>query len=83
MDKRELDHQVSLGVFGECSKDSSVSAYLLLAWMRADLKSPLTNTEVSKIVEISILSKACLRDLLDVPKPLIQNQNINELFLDF
>jgi len=61
----------------------AISTYLLLAWVKAELKSPLTITEVSKVVEKAILSKADLRELLDVPDPLTQNQNINELLLDF
>lgn len=61
----------------------AISAYLLLAWMKAALKSPLTITEVSKVIEASILSKADIRELLDVPVPLTQNQNVNELLLNF
>lgn len=61
----------------------AISAYLLLAWVKAALKSPLTITEVSKVIEVSILSKANIRDLLDVPNPLTQNQNVKELLLNF
>lgn len=61
----------------------AISAYLLLAWVKAALKSPLTITEVSKVIEASILSKADIRELLDVPVPLTQNQNVNELLLNF
>jgi len=61
----------------------AISAYLLLAWVKAALKSPLTITEVSKVIEASILSKADIRELLDVPAPLTQNQNVNELLLNF
>lgn len=60
----------------------AISSYLILAWMKAALKIPLTITEVSKVVEVSILSKADIRDLLDVPEPLTQNQNVNELLLN-
>ena len=59
----------------------AISAYLLLAWVKAELKSPLTITEVSKVVEGHILSKADLKTILDVPEPLTQNQNVNELEL--
>lgn len=59
----------------------AICSYLLLAWVKAELKSPLTITEVSKVVEASILSKADIRELLDVPEPLTQNQNVNELLL--
>lgn len=61
----------------------AICSYLLLAWLKAELKSPLTITEISKIVEASILSKADLKELLDVPEPLTQNQNVNELLLYF
>lgn len=61
----------------------AISSYLLLAWIKAELKSPLTITEISKVVETFILSKADLRDLLEVPEMLTQNQNVNELFIDF
>ena len=37
---------------------NTISAYLLFAWMKAALKCPLTVTEVSKVIEASILSKA-------------------------
>jgi len=57
----------------------AISSYLILAWMKAALKSPLTITEVAKVVEVSILSKADIRELLDVPEPLTLNQNVNEL----
>ena len=61
----------------------AISSYLLLAWIKAALKSPLTITEVSKVVEVSILSKADIRELLDVPIPLTKNQNVNELVINF
>lgn len=61
----------------------AISAYLLLAWIKVAHKSPLTITEVSKVIEVSILSKANIRELLDVPDPLTQNQNVKELLLNF
>ena len=61
----------------------AISPNLLLAWVKAALKSPLTITEVSKVVGASILTKTDLRELLDVPAPLTQNQNVNELELNF
>jgi len=61
----------------------AISSYLLLAWVKAALKSPLTITEVSKVVEASLLTKRDLRELLDVQDPLTQNQNVNELELNF
>ena len=61
----------------------AISSYLLLAWLKVALKSPLNITEVSKVVEASLLTKRNLRELLDVPNPLTQNQNVNELELNF
>lgn len=61
----------------------AICSYLLLAYLKAELKSPLTITEISTIVEASILSKADVKELLDVPEPLTQDQNVNELLLNF
>ena len=61
----------------------AISTYQLLAWVKAAIKSPLTITEVSKVVGASLLTKTDLRELLDVPAPLTQNQNVNELELNF
>ena len=47
------------------------------------IKGNLIITEISKIIEVSILSKADIRELLDVPAPLTQNQNVNELLINF
>ncbi len=60
----------------------AISSYLLLAWVKAALKRPLTITEVSKVIEASLLTKRGPRELLDVPDPLTQNQNVNELELN-
>ena len=61
----------------------AICSYLLLAWVKAALESPLTITEVAKVVEGHILSKADLKTILDVPKPLTQNQDVKELELKF
>lgn len=61
----------------------AISTYLLLAWVKTAIKSPLTITEVSKVVGASLLTKTDPRELLDVPAPLTQNQNVNELELNF
>ena len=61
----------------------AISTYLLLAWVKAALKSPLTITEVSKVIGASLLAKTDIRELLDVPDMLTQKQNANELELDF
>ena len=61
----------------------AISTYLLLAWVKAELKSPLTITEISKVIGASLLTERDIREFLNVPEPLTQNQNINELKLDF
>ena len=61
----------------------AISTYLLLAWIKAALKSPLTITEISKVLGTSLLMKIDIMELLNVPEPLTQNQNVNELKLDF
>lgn len=61
----------------------AISTYLLLAWVKAELKSPLTIPEISKVIGASLLTKRDIRELLNVPEPLTQNQNVNELKLDF
>lgn len=58
----------------------AISSYLLLAWLKAALKSPLSVTQVATIVEKSILTKVNLKELL-APKPLTENQNDKELKL--
>lgn len=58
----------------------AISAYLMLAWIKAALKSPYSITQVATIVEKSILTKDNIIELL-VPKPLTKNQNDKELSL--
>ena len=45
--------------------------------------SQLTITEISKVLGTSLLMKIDIMELLNVPEPLTQNQNVNELKLDF
>ena len=61
----------------------AISTYLLLAWIKAALKSPLTITEISKVLGASLLTKIDIKKLLNVLESLTRNQNINELKLDF
>ena len=63
----------------------AISTYLLLAWVKVELKSPLTLTitEISKVIGASLLTKRDIRELLNAPEPLTQNQNVNELKLGF
>lgn len=59
----------------------AISAYLMLAWIKASLRSPLSVTQVATIVEKTILTKDNLREML-VPEPtLTKNQNDKELSL--
>ena len=60
----------------------SVLTYYWLG-VKAELKSPLTITEISKVIGASLLTKRDIRELLNVPEPLTQNQTVNELKLDF
>lgn len=57
----------------------AICAYLLLAWIKVDLKSPLSVTEIATIVEVSILSKTDIRELIHAPELLTINQDVNEL----
>jgi len=62
----------------------AIIAYLMLALIKAELKSPFTITEIATIVEVSILSKADLRELLSPQnEPSTENQNDKELLLNF
>lgn len=83
MDQRKPDHQRLMGYSENAVKTQlwvAISSYLLLAWMKAALKSPLSVTQVATIVEKSILTKVNLKELL-APKPLTENQNDKELKL--
>ena len=44
------------------------------AWVKATLKSPLTITEISKVIGVSLFTKRDIRELLKVTVPLTQNQ---------
>lgn len=57
----------------------AICAYLLLVWIKVDLKSPLSVTEIDTIVEVSILSKTDIRELIRAPELLTINQDVNEL----
>ena len=59
----------------------AISAYLLLAWIKATLKSPLFVTLVATIVEKTILTKDNLREMLVLEPLLTKNQNDKELSL--
>lgn len=57
----------------------AICAYLLLAWIKVELKSPLSVTEIATIVEVSILSKTDIGELIQAPESLTINQDVNEL----
>lgn len=60
----------------------AIIAYLIIARIKADYKSPYSITEVATLIRISALERVDLRDLITKPKnPIIQNQNIKELTL--
>ena len=57
----------------------AICAYLLVARIKATYDSPYTITEVATLISVSALEKADLRELLENPDLLSQNQNVNEL----
>ena len=60
----------------------SICAYLLIALIKAQLKSPYTITEVATLLSVSALEKISIHELLTHPRPsLIQSQNVKELTL--
>lgn len=60
----------------------AIIAYLLIAKIKADYKSPYSITEVATLIRISALEKVDLRDLITKQKnSIIQKQNVKELSL--
>ena len=60
----------------------AIIAYLIVAKIKADYKSPYSITEVATLIRISALERVDLRDLITKPKDsIIQNQNVKELTL--
>lgn len=58
----------------------AVIAYLLVARIKADNKSPYTITEVATLIRVSALEKTHLRDLITKPKTSVKfNQYVKEL----
>lgn len=55
----------------------AICSYLLLAWIKAALKSPLTITEISKVLGASLHMKIDIMELLNVLEPLTQNQIVD------
>ena len=41
------------------------------------------DSEISKVLGASLLMKIDIKEHLNIPEPLTQNQNVNELKLDF
>jgi hypothetical protein len=59
----------------------AICAYLLVARIKADTKTPYSITEVATILGVSAFDKTQIRELLKPDYPLFQNKNINELSL--
>ena len=60
----------------------AIIAYLLLAKIKADYKSPYSVTEVATLVRISALEKTSLRELVTKPRDSVNlNQSVKELTL--
>lgn len=60
----------------------AIIAYLIIAKIKADYKSPYSITEVATLIRISALERVDLRDLITIPKDsTIQKQNVKELTL--
>ena len=60
----------------------AIIAYLLIARIKADNKSPYTITEVATLVRVSALEKTSLRELITKPRTSVNlNQYVKELTL--
>ena len=60
----------------------AIIAYLLLAKIKADYKSPYSVTEVATLIRISALEKTSLRELVTKPRDSVNlNQSVKELTL--
>ena len=60
----------------------AITAYLLLAKIKADTHSPYSITEVATLIRVSALEKTELRELLTRPiDSILSNQNVKELML--
>ena len=60
----------------------AIIAYLLIAKIKADYKSPYSITEVATLIRISTLERVDLIDLITKPKDSIsQNKSVKELTL--
>ena len=58
----------------------AVIAYLLVARIKADNKSPYTITEVATLIRVSALEKALLKELITKPRTSVNfNQYVKEL----
>ena len=60
----------------------AVIAYLIIARIKADYKSPYSITEVATLIRISALEKTSLRDIITKPRDSVNlNQSVKELTL--
>lgn len=59
----------------------AISAYLLLAKVKAIYDSPYSITEIGTLIKVYALLKTDLKTLVTTPQPLMQNQDFKELTL--
>lgn len=60
---------------------TAIISYLLMAKIKANLKTEYSITEVARILGVSVLAKTPIRELLAKYQPIIENQNVKELKL--
>ena len=54
----------------------AIIAYLIIARIKVDMKTPYSITEVATLIRVSALEKIPLKDLLTKPKPKISSNQI-------
>lgn len=60
---------------------TAIISYLLMAKIKANLRTEYSITEVARILGVSALAKTPIRELLAKDQPTIENQNVKELKL--
>ena len=82
MDKAEHHRESPLGVFGNAVKVhlwAAIIAYLTVARIKADYKSPYSITEVATLIRISAMERTDLRTLITKQDDsIISSQNVKE-----
>jgi hypothetical protein len=60
----------------------AICAYLIVAYTKHLMRSPLSIYEISQVLSTSLFDKTLIRDLINEYEPQIkQNQNVKELLL--